>query len=73
VIVAIRDTGCGIPPESLPNVFDLFYTTKEIGKGVGFGLAICQAMIEQHGGTITITSPGVGKGTTVVFELPAER
>src|SRR2546428_597210 len=73
VIVAIRDTGCGIPSESLPNVFDLFYTTKEIGKGVGFGLAICQAMIEQHGGTITITSPGAGQGTTVTFELPAER
>ena len=71
--VAIQDTGCGLPPESLPNVFDLFYTTKEIGKGVGFGLAVCQAMIEQHGGTIMITSPGVGKGTTVVFELPAER
>jgi signal transduction histidine kinase len=73
VIVAIRDTGCGIPPESLPNVFDLFYTTKEVGKGVGLGLAVCQAMIEQHGGTIMITSPGVGKGTSVVFELPAER
>ena len=73
VIVTVQDTGRGIPPENLPNVFDLFYTTKEVGKGVGLGLAICQAMVEQHGGTITITSPGAGQGTTVTFELPAER
>src|SRR2546430_17721396 len=52
VIVTVQDTGRGIPPENLPNVFDLFYTTKEVGKGVGLGLAICQAMVEQHGGTI---------------------
>ena len=73
VIVTVQDTGRGIPPENLPNVFDLFYTTKEVGKGVGLGLAICQAMVEQQGGTITITSPGAGQGTTVTFELPAER
>ena len=73
VIVTVQDTGRGIPPENLPNVFDLIYTTKEVGKGVGLGLAICQAMVEQHGGTITITSPGAGQGTTVTFELPAER
>jgi two-component system NtrC family sensor kinase len=73
VVVEVHDTGRGIPPENLPNVFDLFYTTKEPGKGVGLGLAVCQAMIEQHGGRIMITSPGVGKGTTVVFELPAQR
>jgi len=50
VVVEVRDTGRGIPPENLPNVFDLFYTTKEVGRGVGLGLAVCQAMIEQHGG-----------------------
>lgn len=72
VIVAVQDTGRGIPPENLPNVFDLFYTTKEVGKGVGLGLAICQAMVKQHGGVIAITSPGVGQGATVTFELPAE-
>jgi hypothetical protein len=68
----IRDTGRGIAPENLPNVFDPFFTTKEVGKGVGLGLAVCQAMIEQHSGSIAITSAGMGQGATVVVELPAE-
>jgi signal transduction histidine kinase len=72
VAVTIRDTGHGIAPEHLAHVFDPFFTTKEVGKGVGLGLAVCQAMIEQHGGTIALTSPGAGGGTTVVVELPAE-
>ena len=72
VVVSVRDSGRGIAPEDLNNVFDLFYTTKEIGKGVGLGLAVCQAMIEQHGGTIQVASPGPGQGTTAVFDLPAE-
>ena len=72
VQLTIRDTGRGIAPENLPNVFDPFFTTKEVGKGVGLGLAVCQAMIEQHGGSIAITSAGLGQGATVVVELPAE-
>jgi signal transduction histidine kinase len=71
VAVSIRDTGRGIASKDLPNVFDLFFTTKEVGKGMGLGLALSQAMIEQHGGTIAITSPGPGQGATVRFELPA--
>jgi signal transduction histidine kinase len=71
-VVTVRDTGRGIAPADLPRVFDLFYTTKDVGKGLGLGLAVCQTMIEQHGGTITITSPGPGHGATVFFELPAE-
>jgi len=72
VIVTVRDTGCGIPAEHLPHVFDLFFTTKEAGRGVGLGLAVCQSLIEQHGGAIRVQSRGVGQGTTVEFELPAE-
>ena len=72
VIVTVRDTGCGILAEHLPHVFELFFTTKEAGRGVGLGLAVCQSLIEQHGGTIRVESPGVGQGTTVEFELPAE-
>ena len=72
VIVTVRDTGCGIPAEHLPHVFDLFFTTKEAGRGVGLGLAVCQSLIEQHGGTVRVESRGVGQGTTVEFELPAE-
>src|SRR5205809_5602419 len=72
VIVTVRDTGCGILAEHLPHVFELFFTTKEAGRGVGLGLAVCQSLIEQHGGTIRVDSRGVGQGTTVEFELPAE-
>jgi signal transduction histidine kinase len=72
VVVSAQDTGRGIGREDLANVFDLFFTTKEVGKGMGLGLALCQAMIEQHGGTIAIMSPGPGQGATVRFELPAE-
>jgi signal transduction histidine kinase len=72
VRLTVRDTGRGIAPENLPNVFDPFFTTKEVGKGVGLGLAVCQAMIEQHKGSIAITSAGIGQGTTVVVDLPVE-
>ena len=71
-IVSVRDTGRGIPAEHLPHVFEPFFTTKEVGHGVGLGLAVCQSLIEQHGGTIRVQSPGVGQGTTVQFELPAK-
>jgi two-component system NtrC family sensor kinase len=67
-----RGTGRGIPAEDLPHVFDLFFTTKEIGHSVGLGLAVCQSLIEQHGGEIRVESPGVGQGTTVEFELPVK-
>ena len=43
-----------------------------LGKGVGLGLAVCQAIIEQHKGTIAIASPGPGRGATVIVELPVE-
>ena len=73
VVVTISDSGKGIPPEQLPLVFDLFFTTKEVGKGVGLGLPVCQALIEQHGGVIAVSSAGEGKGTTVSIELPLNR
>jgi signal transduction histidine kinase len=72
VMVSVRDTGRGIPPQHLPHVFDLFFTTKETGHGVGLGLAVCQSLIEQHGGTIRVTSSDIGRGTTFEFELPVK-
>ena len=71
-VVTVADNGRGIPREQLSEVFELFFTTKEAGSGVGLGLSICQSFIEQHGGTIRMDSPGPGRGTTVEFELPAE-
>ena len=55
-----RDAGSR--PSTSRNVFDPFFTTKEVGKGVGLGLAVCQAMIEQHGGTIAGREPRRGPG-----------
>ncbi|OQY23730.1 MAG: histidine kinase [Desulfobacteraceae bacterium 4572_35.2] len=69
VIITFRDTGAGIEEDILEKIFEPFYTTKE--KGTGLGLAISNQIIEQHHGTITITST-VGVGTTVTVRLPIE-
>lgn len=57
--ITIRDTGSGISPEDIKNIFKPFYTTKD--RGVGLGLAICQKIIKEHGGSIRVKSlPGQG-------------
>lgn len=57
--ITIRDTGSGIGPDDIKNIFKPFYTTKE--RGVGLGLAICQKIIKEHGGSIRVKSlPGQG-------------
>lgn len=65
----IQDTGCGIPPENMPKLFTPFFTTKEKGKGVGLGLAVCQGIIQCHHGRIEVQSE-VGKGTAFSICLP---
>lgn len=63
VRVTFRDTGKGIPPENMERIFDPYFTTKQMGsqKGMGLGLAICQAIIRKHEGIITAESrPGEG-------------
>jgi len=62
VRISFVDSGCGIPKENLPHIFDPFYTTRE--EGTGLGLAIVHSIITKHGGKIEIQSE-VGKGTTV--------
>jgi signal transduction histidine kinase len=70
--IRIRDTGCGIPAEHREKIFDLFYTTKEAGKGTGQGLAIARnVVVDKHGGSIDFTSE-TGEGTTFVIRLPFE-
>lgn len=66
--VAIADTGCGIPADRLPKIFDDFVTTKR--RGLGLGLAISKKIVEQLGGTIAVASE-VGRGTTFVLEFPS--
>jgi len=72
--VEVTDTGVGIAPEFLPQVFDRFRQadgriTREHG-GLGLGLAIARHLVELHGGTITASSPGEGQGSTFRFRLP---
>jgi len=70
VVVEMRDTGSGMPPEVAARVFEAFYTTKDVGKGTGLGLDIARRIVEErHGGTIEVdTSP---TGTTMRVRLPA--
>ena len=68
--IYISDTGTGIPQEIQHKIFDLFFTTKEPGKGTGQGLAISFSVIaEKHKGTINLESRE-GKGTTFIISLP---
>jgi signal transduction histidine kinase len=69
VVVSIADSGCGIPDEVRPRVFDQFFTTRSVGKGKGQGLATSRAVVQQHGGGISFES-AVGAGTTFFVSLP---
>ncbi len=70
VRVTISDDGCGITKDNLERIFSSFFTTKDTEKGTGLGLFISKKIIEDHGGTITITSKA-NEGTTVIVLLPA--
>jgi ligand-binding sensor domain-containing protein/signal transduction histidine kinase/CheY-like chemotaxis protein len=71
VVVAVIDTGAGIPPEVLPRIFEPFFTTKPVGEGTGLGLSICHTYLQAMGGDIRVRSE-LGRGTTVeVVLLPA--
>ncbi len=74
VELTVNDSGIGIPASYLPHVFDRFSqmdasTTRSFG-GLGLGLAICKQLVELHGGVITATSEGEGKGATFMVNLP---
>ena len=71
-IIEVADTGCGIPADRLESIFDDFVTTKR--RGLGLGLAISKKVVEQLGGTISVTSQvGVGSTFTVQFPLTSAR
>jgi signal transduction histidine kinase len=68
--LVFADTGCGMAPEVLQNIFEPFYTKSRTGKGTGLGLFISHQIIDQHGGTIEATSPGPGRGSTFTVRVP---
>ncbi len=70
VVLKIVDQGPGISAEVLPRVFDPFFSTKEVGKGIGMGLSICYNIMEECNGKIDVISETRSKGTTVVLEIP---
>jgi two-component system NtrC family sensor kinase len=71
ITIAVSDTGSGIAPEHLPSIFDPFFTTKDPGKGTGLGLSVSLKLIENHGGTIEVSSE-VDRGSTFRILLPRE-
>ncbi len=75
VVLTVTDTGCGIAPEALPQVFDLFYqsgqeTHRSTG-GLGIGLTLVKRLVDIHGGDVRVDSGGIGRGTRVTVRLPA--
>ena len=71
--IVVTDSGCGIPQDKLPHIFDSFYTTKKPDDrgqgGTGLGLALCRRIVEAHKGRIRVESEP-GRGTTFTLKLP---
>ena len=74
VELTVADTGQGIPASELPRIFERFYQVdKSRGpqRGTGLGLAIAQEIVQAHGGTISVASPGENRGSTFTVWLPS--
>lgn len=73
-IIEVSDTGCGIAPELLPRVFDLFVqcdqTLDRAQGGLGIGLSVVKRLVEMHNGEVTARSAGPGHGSTFEIRLP---
>ena len=69
-VICVSDNGCGVPEENLSKLYDPFFTTKEVGRGTGQGLAISHSIVvDKHGGDISVSSK-VGVGTEFTIRLP---
>jgi two-component system, NtrC family, sensor kinase len=72
MVIDVTDTGVGIEPEHLTQIFDPFYTTKQVGRGTGLGLSVTYGIVEKHGGHIEVKSR-TGAGATFTVTLPLHR
>lgn len=70
IVVRITDNGIGIPEASLEKIYEPFYTTKDVGKGMGLGLSIIYGIVQDHGGRIEVRSQP-GQGSTFILRFPA--
>ena len=73
VELTFHDTGGGMTPDILENIFEPFFTRSRTGKGTGLGLSISHRIISSHGGEIAATSAGPGQGSTFTVRLPIEQ
>jgi len=72
--IAVQDTGIGLDSAHLPHIFERFYrvdkSRSRAGGGSGIGLTISRHLVEAHGGSFSVASPGAGQGSTFSFSLP---
>lgn len=73
IVIEFKDNGCGITNENLTRVFDPFFSTKKSPFSYGLGLSYCYAVVQKHQGSLSITSMGLNKGTTVAIKLPISK